>query len=59
MSTIYATLINQYKFKYETAFSQRFDKQHDDDQVLVEIELYIKLTLNQNLAQSEYDNLNN
>ena len=27
MATIYARLINQYKFKYQTVFSARFDKQ--------------------------------
>ena len=30
MSIIYARLINQYKFRYQTVFSARFDKQNED-----------------------------
>ena len=33
MSIIYATLINLYKFKYQTVFSARFDKQDEDNQL--------------------------
>ena len=29
----YGRLINQYKFKYQTVFSARFDKQDEDDQL--------------------------
>ena len=31
LSVIYARLINQYKFKYQTVFSARFDKQNEDN----------------------------
>ena len=39
MANIYARLTNQNKFKYQTVFSARIDKQDEDDQVLDEIEL--------------------
>ena len=38
---IYARLINQYKFKFQTVFSARFDKQNEDNQVVDKTELYI------------------
>ena len=38
LSVIYARLINQYKFKYQTVFSARFDKQDEDGQLLDETE---------------------
>ena len=34
LSVIYARLINQYKFIYQTVFSARFNKQDEDNQVL-------------------------
>ena len=40
LAVIYARLINQYKFKYQTVFSARFDKQDEDGQLLDEIELF-------------------
>ena len=46
MANIYARLLNQYKFKYQTKFSARLDKQDEDDQVLDEIELYNNLNNN-------------
>ena len=33
LSIIYARLINQYKFRYQTVFSARFDKQDEDGQL--------------------------
>ena len=36
LSVIYARLINQYKFRYQTVFSARFDQQDEDDQLLDE-----------------------
>ena len=56
-SVIYAKLVNQYKFKYQTIFSGRFDKQDEDNQVLDETELYIKLNINHNLTQTDIDNI--
>ena len=38
LSVIYARLINQYIFKYQTVFSARFGKQDEDNQVLDETE---------------------
>ena len=58
LSVIYARLINQYKFKYQTVFSARFDKQDEDNQVLDEIELFINLNFNHNLTQTDIDNIN-
>ena len=58
MSIINATLINQYKFRYQTVFSARFDKQDEDGQLLDETELFINLNINQNLTQSDLDNIN-
>ena len=43
MSYIFARLMFQYKFNYQTVFSARFDKQDEDDKVLDEVELYINL----------------
>ena len=48
LSGIYARTINQYKFRYQTVFSARFDKQDDDNQVLDETELFNNLNINQN-----------
>ena len=58
MSIIYARLINQYIFKYQTVFSARFDKQDEDGQLLDEIELFINLNMNYNITQSDIDNIN-
>ena len=55
LSVINAKLINQYKFKYQTVFSARFDKQDENDQVLDETELYINLNINHNSTQSDFD----
>ena len=53
LSVIYARLINQYKFRYQTVFSARFDKQDENNQVLDETELFINSNINQNLTQSD------
>ena len=50
MSIIYARLKNQYKFRYQTVFSVRFDKQDEDNQLLDETELFINLNINHNLT---------
>ena len=57
LSVIYARLINQYKFKYQTVFSARFDKQGENDQLLDETELFINLNMNYNITQSDIDNI--
>ena len=58
MAIIYARLINQYKFRYQTVFSARFDKQDEDGQLLDETELFINLNINQNITQCDIDNIN-
>ena len=57
LSIIYAKLLNQYKFKYQTVFSATFDKQDEDNQVLDETELFINLNINQNLRQRDLENI--
>ena len=57
LSLIYARLINHYKFRYQTVFSARFDKQNEDNQVLDETELFINLNINHNLTQTHIDNI--
>ena len=57
LSVIDARLKNQYKFKYQTVFSARFDKQIEDNQVLDETELFNNLKINQNLTQTDIDNI--
>ena len=54
---IYARLINQYKFRYPTVVSARFDKQDEDNQVLDETELFINLNINHNLTESDLDKI--
>ena len=53
MSIIYARLKKQYKFKYETVLSARFDEQDEKIQLLDETELFINLNSNHNLTQTE------
>ena len=50
-------MINQYKFKYRTVFSARFDKQDEDNQVLDETELFCILNINHNLTESDLDKI--
>ena len=57
LSVIYARLINQYKFRYQTVFSARFYKEDEDDQILDETELFINLNINQNLTQSDLNKI--
>ena len=57
LSNIYARLINQYEFRYQSVFSARNDKQDEDNQVLDEIELFINININQNLTQTDVDNV--
>ena len=58
LSSIYARLINQYKFRYQTVFSARFDKQNEVGQLLDETELFINLNINHNLTQTDLDSIN-
>ena len=54
---IYARLINQFIFKYHTSFSASFYKINEEVQGSNEIELYINLNINHNLAESDIDNI--
>ena len=57
MATIFGGLVNPYRFRYQTVFSARFDKQ-DDGQMLDEIEFFINLTINQFSTESDIGNIN-
>ena len=57
LSIIYARLINQYIFEYQTVFSARFDKQGEDNQVLDETEFIINLNINHNLTETDINNI--
>ena len=57
LSGIYARLMNQYRFKYQTVFSAGFDKQDEDNQVLNETELFINLNINHNLTETDINNI--
>ena len=56
LAMIYARLINQYKFKFQTVFSAKFDKQDEDNHILDERELFNNLNINHNLTQTDLDN---
>ena len=58
LSANYARLKNQYNFRYQTVFSARFDKQNEDNQVLDETELFIILIINNNLTETDLNNIN-
>ena len=57
ISIIYARLINQYKFKYQTVFSAGFDKQDENSQVLDETELLINSNIDLRLTESDLDKI--
>ena len=57
LCVIYARLINQYIFRYHTLFSASFFKINEEDQRNNEIELYINLKINNNLTESDIDNI--
>ena len=57
LSVIYARLINQYIFRYQTVVSARFDKQGENRQVLDETELFFNLNINHNLTQKDLDKI--
>ena len=58
MATIYASLISQYKFKYQCTFLTRFDKQDEDEELLDEIELFINLKMNYILTENDLKKIN-
>ena len=58
LATSYARKLNQYKCSYKTVFSATIDKQDEDGQMIDQTELFIKLNTNQNLAESDINNIN-
>ena len=57
LSVIYARLINQYKFKNHVLFSASFYKINEEDQRSDEIELFINLKINNNLTETDINNI--
>ena len=57
MATIYARLINQYKFKYHILFSANFYEINEEDQRSDELELFINLYFNHNLTETDIDDI--
>ena len=53
LSVIYATLINQYKCRYQTVCSERFDKQNGDNQVIEGTVFFLNLNFNHNLTETD------
>ena len=54
---VFAEVLNQYNFKYQTVFSARFAKQEKNNQVLVETELFNDLNTIHNSPQTYIDNI--
>ena len=57
MATIYTRLINQYKFNDHILFSASFYKINEEDQRSDEIELFINLNINNNLTETDINNI--
>ena len=57
MTTFYARLINQYKFKYHIIFSASFYKINEEDQRSDETEFFINLNINYNLTANDIGNI--
>ena len=57
MATIYARLINQYKFKYHIVFSASFHKTNEEDQRSEETDIFINLNINHNSTESDINNI--
>ena len=58
LSAPYARLKDQYKFEHQTISSASFDKQAEDNQVLVVTELFSNLNINHKLTESDVKNIN-
>ena len=57
MATIYAKLINEFMFKYHILFSASFYKINEEDQRSDEIELFINFSINNNLTETDMNNI--
>ena len=53
MTFIYARITNLFKFKYQTVFSARIDKQNEANQILDETEFFNTFNFNHKLTESE------
>ena len=57
MASVHARLKNQYKFKKQTVFSARFDKQDEDNLVLDETEIFVYLNINFTRTETDIVNI--
>ena len=57
MSVISVRSKNQYKFKNQTVFSEKVDKQDEENQVLNETEFFNNLNTNHNLTETDIDKI--
>ena len=57
MATIYARLINEYRFKYHILFSASFYKINEEDQRSDEIEIFINSNIIKNLTETYIKNI--
>ena len=57
MATIHARLISQYVFKYHIIFSASFFRVNEEDQGSDETELFINLSNNKNLTETDIHNI--
>ena len=57
ISFLYAGILNQNKFRYQTVFSAGFDKEDEDNQVLDETDLFNNLNINHILTKSDLDKI--
>ena len=56
-ATVYARLINRYKYKYHILFSASFYKNNEEDQRNDSTELFINLNINHILTETDIDNI--
>ena len=57
MLAIYARLLNEYKIKHHTLFPASFYKINEEDQKSSENQLYKNLNFNENLTETDFDNI--
>ena len=57
MATIYARLLNQFKFKYRKFFSASFCKINEEDQRTDETELFNNLNISNIITETDISNI--
>ena len=57
MAKSYARLLYQYKFKYQTVISTRFDKEDDKNQMLDRNESYINSNISNSITETDSNNI--